>query len=91
MDSKIKETLEKQLQLLSERSKDALPVELPGISHAMVEIVILLSEPKAQQGGKISLPEAREIASRVKKYDERMKVRQSSGSADSSDSSFLDQ
>lgn len=42
--SKIKETLEKQLQLLSERSRDALPYELMEISHAMVEIALVLTQ-----------------------------------------------
>ena len=41
MDSKIKETLEKQLQLLSERSNEALPNELAELSRAMVEIAEL--------------------------------------------------
>lgn len=41
-ESKIRETLEKQLQLLSERSKDA-PVEtLCKLTEAMVQIVRVL-------------------------------------------------
>ena len=41
MDFKIKETLEKQLQMLSERSNEALPNELAELSRAMVEIAAL--------------------------------------------------
>jgi hypothetical protein len=37
MDVNIKETLQKQLQLLSERSKGATS-DLPVLTHAMVEI-----------------------------------------------------
>jgi len=37
MDEATKETLQKQLQLLSERSK-AWPEELPALTHAMIEI-----------------------------------------------------
>ena len=43
MEPKIKETLEKQLQLLSECSKDATPNEMGAISEAMVQIVRLLN------------------------------------------------
>lgn len=46
MDSKIKETLENQLQLLSERSRDALPAELAEISNAMIAIAALLMQFK---------------------------------------------
>lgn len=42
MEPKIKETLEKQLQLLSERSEEALPEELTELSFAMAKIVELL-------------------------------------------------
>ncbi len=42
MDSKIKETLEKQLQLLSERSEEAIPEELPELSLAMAKIAEVL-------------------------------------------------
>lgn len=49
MDSKIKETLEKQLQLLSECSDNAFAKELPGITHAMVEIAAFLSESQERQ------------------------------------------
>lgn len=44
MDFKIKETLENQLQLLSERSRDALPAELAEISNAMLAIVAVLMQ-----------------------------------------------
>lgn len=37
MDKKIKETLEKQLELLSERSKQH-DSNLPELTHAMIEI-----------------------------------------------------
>ncbi|WP_185741280.1 hypothetical protein [Clostridium sp. KNHs216] len=38
MDAEIKEALQKQLQLLSERS-DTPGSDLPALSHAMIEIV----------------------------------------------------
>lgn len=41
-DSKIKETLEKQLQLLSKRSEDAYEAELTHLSQAMAEIAKVL-------------------------------------------------
>lgn len=43
MDSKTRETLEKQLQLLSERSNDAVdPHELREITDAMVKLAEVL-------------------------------------------------
>ncbi len=42
MDEETKETLKKQLQLLSERSKE-LDSDLPALTHAMVEIAKLLN------------------------------------------------
>lgn len=42
-NEEIKKTLENQLQLLSERSESAYTDELPRITHAMAEIVVLLS------------------------------------------------
>lgn len=41
-NSKIKETLEKQLQLLSKRSEDACETELAHLSRAMVEVAKVL-------------------------------------------------
>ena len=43
MEPKIKEALEKQLQLLSESSKDVEPDELAAISKVMVQIAELLN------------------------------------------------
>lgn len=40
-DSKIKETLEKQLQLLSKRSENALPETLCELTETMVQIAKL--------------------------------------------------
>lgn len=40
---KVKETLEKQLQLLSERSEDQ-GCDLVGLSHAICEIITVLAE-----------------------------------------------
>lgn len=45
MDEEIKRTLEKQLQLLSERSKEN-PDELPELTHAMVEVIHTMGERK---------------------------------------------
>lgn len=42
MDEKVKKLLEKQLELLSEQSEKNYE-QLPELSHAMVEIAILLS------------------------------------------------
>ncbi|HIZ42270.1 MAG TPA: hypothetical protein H9811_06885 [Candidatus Gemmiger excrementigallinarum] len=41
-EKEIKETLEKQLKLLSERSQNAVEKELEGLSEAMVDIAKLL-------------------------------------------------
>lgn len=49
MDPKIKETLEKQLRLLSECSDNAFAKDLPGITHAMVEIAAFLSNSQERQ------------------------------------------
>lgn len=38
----VKEILAKQLQLLSEKSKDALPGELPALTNAMVTIAAII-------------------------------------------------
>lgn len=43
MDEKIKETLKKQLELLSERSKEP-GSDLPALTHAMVEIINLFNQ-----------------------------------------------
>ncbi len=50
-DSKVKETLEKQLQLLSKRSEDAYEAELTHLSQAMAEIakVIILQNRFSNQ------------------------------------------
>lgn len=47
MELKTKETLEKQLQLLSESSKDVEPNELAAISREMVQIAELLNRNEA--------------------------------------------
>lgn len=45
-NNEVRETLEKQLQLLSERSKETVQEhELVSISHAMCEITRILFEP----------------------------------------------
>lgn len=49
MDSKIKEMLEKQLQLLSERSEEAILEELPNLTRAMIETATLLSGVRSQE------------------------------------------
>lgn len=41
MDDYVKETLRKQLQLLSERSKEP-GADLPALTHAMIEIASFL-------------------------------------------------
>lgn len=38
----VKEILAKQLQLLSEKSEDALPEELPALTNAMVTIAAII-------------------------------------------------
>jgi hypothetical protein len=43
MDENVKKTLQKQLQLLSERSKEC-PEELPALTHAMCEVANVLIE-----------------------------------------------
>ena len=47
MDEEIKETLKKQLELLLERSKKP-DSNLPELTHAMVEIIPFLAEPRYQ-------------------------------------------
>lgn len=48
------EILHQQLQLLAEKSKDALVEELPELTHAMVEIVKNLPSEKQLKFGKTS-------------------------------------
>ncbi|WP_195199262.1 hypothetical protein [Faecalispora jeddahensis] len=43
MNDYVKETLRKQLQLLSERSKDH-GADLPTLTHAMIEIASLIEQ-----------------------------------------------